>query len=108
LGVRHLLDVVLISEAAGFVKPDPRIFAAALAALDVEASAAAFVGDDPETDISGARESGLFAIWKRDAIWAQPEACDGIIADLSELPALLGLSDVQAVKAGDLHEKGPT
>jgi putative hydrolase of the HAD superfamily len=91
LGIRPLLDIVVISEAAGVRKPDPRIFAGALAEFGVEPAAAVYVGDDPDADIAGAKRSGLFAIWKRDRFWTQPEVCDGVIDDLSELPAMLGL-----------------
>ena len=89
LGLRSLLDVLLISEAVGVRKPDPRIFAEALDQLMVPPSAAAYVGDNPEVDILGARRSGLVAIWKRDDFWAEPSDADRVIDDLAELPSLV-------------------
>ena len=86
LGIRRLLDVVVISEAAGVRKPDPRIFSQALTQLDIGPSAAAYVGDNPEVDIVGAKRSGLVAIWKRDSFWAQPSDADWVIDDLADLP----------------------
>ena len=89
LGIRHLLDVVVISESAGVRKPDPRIFADALTRLGVVPSAAAYVGDNPDVDVLGAKRSGLFAIWKRDSFWTEPSDCDCVIDDLNELPSVV-------------------
>ena len=89
LGIRHLLDVVVISESAGVRKPDPRIFNDALSRLGVVPSAAAYVGDNPDVDVLGAKRSGLLAIWKRDNFWPEPGNCDSVIDDLNELPSVL-------------------
>lgn len=89
LGIRPYLDVVVISETVGIRKPDPRIFSAALVGLSVEASAAAYVGDNPEPDILGAKRSGLLAVWRRDSFWAEPAEADWIIDDLAELPPIV-------------------
>ncbi|HLB44010.1 MAG TPA: HAD family hydrolase, partial [Candidatus Limnocylindrales bacterium] len=90
LDVRRFFDVILISEAVGIRKPDPRIFAAALDALGgIAPAAAAYVGDNPEPDVGGARRSGLVAIWKRDAFWPEPADADWTIDDLAELPLLV-------------------
>lgn len=53
-GVTPLVDAVVLSFEVGFVKPDPRIFRAALAALDLPASAALMVGDNAHDDGGGA------------------------------------------------------
>jgi hypothetical protein len=63
------------------------VFAMALTQLGVGPSAVAYVGDNPESDIVGAKTSGLFAIWKRDTFWAEPKDADWIIDDLAELPS---------------------
>lgn len=63
LGIRHLLDAVVTSEEHGCAKPDPRIFAAALARVRAEAEESWFVGDNPIADVQGAEEAGLRAIW---------------------------------------------
>jgi putative hydrolase of the HAD superfamily len=91
LGIRRFLDVVLISESIGVRKPDPRIFAEALAQLGISPASAAYVGDNPEVDVVGSRRSGLLAVWKRDRYWAEPRDVDWIIDDLGELvPLVLG------------------
>lgn len=91
LGIRHFLDVVVISESIGVRKPDPRIFADALTQMGVSPASAVYVGDNPEVDIVGARRSGLFAVWKRDPYWSEPRDVDWIIDDLAELlPIIIG------------------
>jgi putative hydrolase of the HAD superfamily len=64
LGLLDIFDVVLISEAEGVRKPSPEIFRRALERCSVEAGESVFVGDNPETDIEGARNAGLRPIWK--------------------------------------------
>ena len=62
LGIRRLLDAVVCSSHAGSAKPDPAIFGAALAALDVPASVTLHAGDDLVADVLGARTAGLSAV----------------------------------------------
>ena len=57
-----LLDVMVFSDEHELAKPDRRIFDLALAALDVEPAAAAFVGDSPPHDVQGALSAGLWAV----------------------------------------------
>jgi putative hydrolase of the HAD superfamily len=89
LGIAPLLDVIIISEAEGVRKPDPRIFLSALERLQVPASSAVYVGDNPEADIRGALNCGLGAIWKRDGLWPEPPEPDWVIDNLAEIPPLL-------------------
>jgi putative hydrolase of the HAD superfamily len=89
LGIRQMLDAVVISEAARVRKPDPRIFALALKELNVEPARAVYVGDNPDADVAGAKESGLLAIWKRDHFWHPSAEADWIIDDLEEIPPLV-------------------
>ena len=50
---------VIDSGAVGVMKPDPRIFAIALEAIDVKPEDAWYVGDMPAFDVVGARRAGL-------------------------------------------------
>jgi putative hydrolase of the HAD superfamily len=77
LRLAERLDVVMLPAEARAAKPDPRIFARALARLAVEPAAAVYVGDDPVRDLAGARAAGLAAI---DA---------SALATLADLPGLL-------------------
>lgn len=63
LGIRPYLSAVVVSEAVQIEKPDPRIFARALAEVGCQASQAWFVGDHPLNDILGAAAAGLRPIW---------------------------------------------
>lgn len=96
--LREWLDVVIVSEAAGMEKPDPRIFHLALSEMGLEAKYTAFVGDHPVNDVSGAAEVGMTSVWiKGREPW--PEALappDHTIVELGELiPALDGLPVVR-------------
>ena len=57
--LRTRLDVTLFSYELGFRKPDPRIYAHALRAVDVEAKDAFFVGDGGSDEHRGARRAGI-------------------------------------------------
>ncbi|MEO8882160.1 MAG: HAD family hydrolase [Devosia sp.] len=66
LGLRDVLDTIVISETAGLKKPDPAIFALTVADLGVDAGSTLFVGDNPEVDIVGADNAGLQTCWFRN------------------------------------------
>jgi putative hydrolase of the HAD superfamily len=77
LGLAPLLDAVVLPCQARAAKPDPAIFAHALARLDCAPDVTAVVGDDPERDLAPARRAGLRAIDVRE------------LATLADLPARL-------------------
>jgi putative hydrolase of the HAD superfamily len=60
-GLRECFDVIIDSTLIGVEKPDPRIFQAALEALEVKPEETLYVGDLYEVDIVGARSAGLHA-----------------------------------------------
>ncbi len=57
-GLTPLVDAVVLSYEVGYVKPDPRIFAAALAAVSCAPTEALMVGDSGRDDTGGV-ELGL-------------------------------------------------
>ncbi len=61
--LRQYFSNIIISEASGFRKPDPQIFRLALSALDTAPEDAVYVGDHPQSDVEGARNAGLKAVW---------------------------------------------
>jgi putative hydrolase of the HAD superfamily len=89
LGLDGYFDEVLISEAEGISKPDPRIFARAAERCGVDSSEALFVGDHPEFDIAGARAAGMKAAWKRVPYWTMPFDDVMIVDQLSEILSVL-------------------
>jgi putative hydrolase of the HAD superfamily len=84
------VDAWISSGKHGKVKPDPSIFRAVLALLDVEAEATVMVGDSPLDDIEGARALGMQA-YLIDREGRFPER-DDALPTLLALPALLGLA----------------
>jgi HAD superfamily hydrolase (TIGR01549 family) len=62
-GLRDLFDALVISEAAGVSKPDPRIFELALEAGGTSADEAVMLGDSWANDVLGAVGAGIAAAW---------------------------------------------
>lgn len=62
LRLENFFDAVVISSDYGFRKPDPRLFHIALAALNVPASEAAYIGNKYETDLVGAKGAGFAVV----------------------------------------------
>jgi HAD superfamily hydrolase (TIGR01549 family) len=63
LRLESLIDELVTSEETGFIKPDPGIFRVALERLAVQASETVMIGDSWNSDILGARQAGIRAIW---------------------------------------------
>jgi putative hydrolase of the HAD superfamily len=67
-GLGEFFDGHVSAIAAGAAKPDARIFAALREAAGVRAEEILHVGDDPITDVVGARQAGMQTVWlNRDA-----------------------------------------
>ena len=67
-GIGELFDGHVSAIAAGAAKPDARIFQALRDMTGVAASEILHVGDDPITDVVGARQAGMQTAWlNRDA-----------------------------------------
>ena len=66
IGIRPLLDTIVISEAVGLKKPDPAIFQLAATNLNEPPDACLFVGDNPEVDIIGAAAASMQTAWFRN------------------------------------------
>jgi putative hydrolase of the HAD superfamily len=62
-GLDPLFDAILIEGEVGFGKPDPRIYARALADLGVGPADAWMVGDNLEWDVAGPQREGIAGIW---------------------------------------------
>ncbi|MGC4805968.1 HAD family hydrolase [Micromonospora sp. DT233] len=92
-GLNSYLADWVISEEAGFGKPDPRIFALAARRVRMPLHGAWVVGDCPETDIGGAAAVGLPSVWlHRGRTWTDPRLAptrtvDGVIAAVAAVLA---------------------
>lgn len=67
-GLLDRVDSFLASDAAGFRKPDPRIFALALERAGVAPDEAFYVGDSIRNDVVGANYAGMMSVllWRVD------------------------------------------
>lgn len=63
LEIEHLIDHLVISEEAGFAKPDERIYTVALQRANIDASEAVMVGDHWENDILSPSRVGIRGVW---------------------------------------------
>lgn len=63
LGIESLFDCIVLSGELGIQKPDRRIFDHTAKLLGVTNEECVFVGDDPDSDISGALNAGMEAVW---------------------------------------------
>ena len=88
------VEFILVSETVRAYKPHPLVFQAALGQLGLRPHEVLHVGDSDVDDVKGAKEAGLRVAWinrRRRPRRPDVPAPDFEIADLTELPALLGL-----------------
>ncbi|GGA78535.1 HAD family hydrolase [Ornithinibacillus halotolerans] len=88
LGIQGYFHTILISEWEGIKKPNPDIFHRALLQLQVLPNEVMFVGDHPINDMKGAKDAGMWTIWRRDIQWKKVDT-DYIIEDLNEIPLII-------------------
>jgi len=62
LGLNRFFDCIVLSTQFGFRKPDPRLFTIACALADIPPVDAVYIGNDPETDVKGAKQIGMQTI----------------------------------------------
>jgi HAD superfamily hydrolase (TIGR01549 family) len=93
-GVRDHFDAIVISADVGLRKPNRQIFLRAAELMKLDPREILFVGDTAHDDVLGAKRAGMRAAWINRKGMPLPEgvpAPDIVIADLAELPDLLGL-----------------
>lgn len=93
LGIRDLVDFVLISEEFGEAKPNRAIFEAALERAGVGPEEAVFIGDSAEHDMAGARNAGIRSVWinRHDGDWGhEGRPPDRQVRHVGEVPLLVG------------------
>lgn len=73
MGIAERIDFAVFSSELGKRKPHPEIFEHALAALDVRAGEAMFVGDRLYEDVRGANEAGMTSV---QAVWFRADEHD--------------------------------
>jgi putative hydrolase of the HAD superfamily len=88
IGLAHYFERSIAARQVGALKPDPVIFRKAIEGTDLAPAEVAYVGDDPELDVEGARGAGMRAIWinRGEADWpAQFQPPEHSVRTLAEL-----------------------
>ena len=93
LGLGHLFDFSLSAASTGKAKPHPRMFVEACRLARVAPGELAHIGDEPGTDIAGAKAAGVTVIWmNREGQPADPDAAHHAeVRNMTELLELFGL-----------------
>jgi len=90
--VRRYFGVIVDSAQVGFLKPDPRIFLAAVETLGIKPGRTVMVGDSLARDMAGARAAGMAHIWLAPHPARQGRPCcqeDRVIQSLAQVEELL-------------------
>jgi putative hydrolase of the HAD superfamily len=88
-GVLDAFAVLSFSDERGVRKPAPAIFQRTLAEAGREPASAVHVGDDPVTDVAGARAVGMRALHYVPDGRPGAEAADAVVRHLGHLPAVV-------------------
>ena len=93
LGLRDVIDAATSSEQAGFCKPHPGIYRAAVAKASVEPSQGLFVGDSLRHDVEGPASIGMHTAWLMPDAEAAPSEvrADAVIHTLGEVLMIVGV-----------------
>ncbi|MDD4873910.1 MAG: HAD family hydrolase [Dehalococcoidales bacterium] len=62
LKIFSLLEIVITSQDAGFTKPHPEIFQAAIKKAEIDAKEAIYIGDQYKIDVLGANNAGMSGV----------------------------------------------
>jgi putative hydrolase of the HAD superfamily len=87
LGLRSLVDSVIVSADVGHRKPEPAIFQLAAERATAELAGSWIIGDSPMNDIIGPARLGVSTVWiRRGRPWTEVDASpDRTIDSLTEL-----------------------
>lgn len=89
LGVSELFGTVVVSEAVGYRKPDPKIFMLACDALNASPENVIFVGDNPTADIQGANNLGIYTIYIPRSYGYECSIANTVCEDYKHLHAIV-------------------
>jgi putative hydrolase of the HAD superfamily len=92
LGLSDWLQVMVTSQEAGFNKPHPEIFQAALKQAGVKPAEAIYVGDQYQTDVLGANKVGMLGVLLDR---------NGFFEEVADCPKIRSLTEVAEHLSGD-------
>jgi putative hydrolase of the HAD superfamily len=88
-GIIDYFSFLVFSDEVKWAKPNIHIFEHALAGIAVNPKQAIHIGDDPLTDVIGAKRAGMKAVWLAPhSNWPVPE-CDYHVHNVSELLTII-------------------
>ncbi|MFW1677319.1 HAD family hydrolase [Pontibacter sp. JAM-7] len=87
VGLDELMDFQFKADEVGAMKPHPLMFETMLSHTRLRPEQVIHIGDNPQHDIEGARQLGLWTIWVNlQGQCAQPVLADAHVTCLSEIP----------------------
>jgi len=92
MGLHQSLSCIVLSEEIGIRKPDPRIFHYTTRLLQLQPSECLYVGDSYDSDVVGAKTSGMLACWLKRGQSVIPDEhakADLVISRLKQLGEIL-------------------
>jgi putative hydrolase of the HAD superfamily len=91
-------DFAFSAEQLGASKPLPDLFHAGMRETGAAGHEMVHVGDNPEHDVQGARQVGIYTVWMNMAreSWPGGEPADEEVQRLEELPSAIARIEAQA------------
>lgn len=84
-GILGYFNFLVFSDEVRWAKPNINIFQHTLANINCNPEQAAHIGDDPITDVIGAKRAGMKAVWLAPHAAAPLPECDYHVRNVSEL-----------------------
>lgn len=108
-GLPGRFDFRLAADDIGRRKPDPRLFLMAAAAAGCRPGELVYVGDHPDNDVAAPQAAGCRGVWINRTGAPVPPGLepDAVIADLTELPAVIARFDAEEAEAAGAVGVGP-
>lgn len=85
----HFFKVQTFSDEELIAKPNTQIFQRTLERLGLSAEVSVHIGDDPLTDIAGARKARMKTIWFNPGHKEESPVCTWQVSSLRQVPSLL-------------------
>ena len=107
VGLGDIFDFAINAIDVGVPKPEPAMFKAACALLDLAPSQIVHVGDEPEHDIRGAARAGYRTVWvnRTGKPWPGGDPADAEIRTLDELEGILAQWAANREDVGDIRNR---
>jgi putative hydrolase of the HAD superfamily len=84
-GILDYFNFLVFSDEVGWAKPNIHIFQHALTNIGCIPQQAAHIGDDPITDVMGAKRAGMKAVWLAPHATSPLPECDYHVRSVTEL-----------------------